>query len=305
MRQVTSPPTRSGSRLVARTTTSGQAAQQGGGEPGARVQEMLAVVQDEQQPPLGQLPGQRDLGRPRLGQRHVQHRRDRLRHQLGTRQRRQLDDVDAVGIAVDQPGRGLVGQPGLARAARAGQGQQPGAAKRLADLGQLAPAADEGRLLRPQAFLDAVSAGELAASGCAAPSPRPRRLAAYPARSTASGEQVPVEPPGRRLGVSGVLLGQRLAESVEHRQGLVPTAARRQGRHQRPLRALVEGVGGGHRARDARPPGRARPASDSTSAYSTSRPRWRSRKASRGPSAQSSNRSSGSRSPRYSSAAAR
>ena len=133
----------------------GAGAQQGGGEPGARVQEMLAVVQDDQQPPLGQLPGQRDLGRPRLGQRHVQHRRDRLRHQLGTRERRQLDDVDAVGIAVGQPGRDLVGQPGLAGAAGAGQGEQSRAAERLADLGKLAPAADEGRLLRPQAFRDA------------------------------------------------------------------------------------------------------------------------------------------------------
>ena len=130
------------------------AAQQGGGEAGARVQEMLAVVQDQQQPPLGQLPGQRDLGRPGLGQRHVEHRRDRLGHQLGTRQRRQLDHVDAVGIAVDQPGRGLVGEPGLAGAAGAGQGEQPGAAEGLADLGELAPAADEGRLLRPQALPD-------------------------------------------------------------------------------------------------------------------------------------------------------
>jgi hypothetical protein len=60
-----------------------------------------------------------------------------LRHQLGTRERRQLDDVDAVGVAVDQPDRGLVGQPGLARAAGAGQGEQSGAAERLADLGEL------------------------------------------------------------------------------------------------------------------------------------------------------------------------
>ena len=85
---------------------------------------------------------------PGLGQRHVQHRRDRLRHQLGTRQRRQLDDVDAVGVAVGQPGRDLVGEPGLAGAAGAGQGQQSSAAERLDDLGELASAADEGRLLR-------------------------------------------------------------------------------------------------------------------------------------------------------------
>jgi hypothetical protein len=64
------------------------------------------------------------------------------------------------------------------------------------------------------------------------------------------GEQVPVEPPGRRLRVRGILRGQRLAEPVEHRQGLVAAAAPRHGRHQRPVRALVEGVGGGYDARD-------------------------------------------------------
>ena len=80
--------------------------------------------------------------------------------------------------------------------------------------------------------------------------PRPRPPAASPAGASRGGEQVPVEPPGRRLGVGGVLLGQRLAEPVERRQGLVPAAARGQGRHQRPVRALVEGVGGGHGADD-------------------------------------------------------
>jgi hypothetical protein len=39
----------------------------GGGEQGAGGQQMLAVVQDDQQPLLGQLPSQRDLGRPVSG----------------------------------------------------------------------------------------------------------------------------------------------------------------------------------------------------------------------------------------------
>jgi hypothetical protein len=63
-------------------------------------------------------------------------------------------------------------------------------------------------------------------------------------------EKVPVEPTGCRLRIGGVLLGQGLAEPVEHRQGLVAAAARRQGRHQRPLCALMKGVSGGRGAGD-------------------------------------------------------
>ena len=206
---------------------------------------MLAVVQDQQQPPLGQLPGQRHLGRPRLGQRQVQHRRHRLRHQLGTRQRRQLGDVDAVGVAFCQPARGLVREPGLARAARAGQGEQSGAAKRPVDLGELSPAPDKGGLLRPQTVLGARRSGR--------DRPRwrhhPDRRGGF-RRGVLGAEQLTVEPPGRRLGVGGVLLSQRLPEPIKRRQRLVPTTARGQGRHQHPVRPLVEGIGGGHRPHD-------------------------------------------------------
>ena len=99
------------------------------------------------------------------------------------------------------------------------------------------------------------------------------------------GEQVPVEPPGRRLGVGGVLLGQRLAGA-----GRTPPGPRT-GDRSPPGPSSASGArprGRGRRRsrrRRCRPPGCARPASDNTSAYSTSRPRWRSRKASRGPSA--------------------
>jgi hypothetical protein len=94
------------------------------------------------------------------------------------------------------------------------------------------------------------SASVVSSSGAVPPRRRDpaRRRRRRP--EVARGEQVPVQPPGRRFGLGGVLLGQRLAEPVERRQGLVPAAARGQCRHQRPVRALIERVGGGHGADD-------------------------------------------------------
>ena len=62
------------------------AAQHFRGQPRARVQQMFAVVQDQQQAAVRHLPGQRELGGFRAGNRHVQHRRHRVRDQLRPRQ---------------------------------------------------------------------------------------------------------------------------------------------------------------------------------------------------------------------------
>src|ERR1700742_3433881 len=58
--------------------------------------------------------------------------------------------MDPVGVAAAQPGGNLAREPRLARAARPGQGQQARAPERLRDLGDLASATDEGRLLQGQ-----------------------------------------------------------------------------------------------------------------------------------------------------------
>jgi len=77
----------------------------------------------------------------------VQGVQQRRREQAGRRQRRQVDEMHAVGEAVRLAARGLDGQPGLADTAGAEHGQQ--AAGRVSQpagyLAQLGREADEGR----------------------------------------------------------------------------------------------------------------------------------------------------------------
>jgi hypothetical protein len=87
-------------------------------------------------------------------------------------------------------------------------------------------------------------------SGRGASWPARARPPAAPPEGVAGGQQPAVEPPGRRLRVGGVLLGEGLTEPVERSQRLVAAAAGGQRRHQRPVRALVDGVRGDHRACD-------------------------------------------------------
>ena len=55
----------------------------------------------------------------------------------------QLDQAGAVGELADDPGRRAQRDAGLADAARAGDGDQPGGAEQAGQLGQLAVPADE------------------------------------------------------------------------------------------------------------------------------------------------------------------
>ena len=109
-----SPPTPSGSRLVASTPTVGHDAEPAE-QLGRRVQQMLAVVQDHQQPPAPQVVDHAVDQRPALLQ--AQRRCDRVRHRPSVRHRRQLAQPHPVGeLSATRPRR-LQRQAGLAHAA--------------------------------------------------------------------------------------------------------------------------------------------------------------------------------------------
>ena len=96
-RQVTSPGTRSGSRLVASTVRFGAVAEQSLDEVRDRLDQVLAVVEQKQLPAIADVPGERDLRRPVGGQPRVQRLGDRGPDQLGLSERRQLHRPDPVG----------------------------------------------------------------------------------------------------------------------------------------------------------------------------------------------------------------
>ena len=61
---------------------------------------------------------------------HAEGLRDRRQDEAGVRERRKVDEEDAVGKVVEELGRGLLRQPRLARAAGAGQGDDPASGRR-------------------------------------------------------------------------------------------------------------------------------------------------------------------------------
>ena len=124
------------------------AAQQRVGELGARVDEMLAVVQQHQQAALADRLDERGEQRPARLAVHAEHAGDGDGDEIGIVQRGEIREPHPVPGPVQQPGRGLQAEPGLARAARAGQRDQPGAAEQAAHLGELGVPADEARHLR-------------------------------------------------------------------------------------------------------------------------------------------------------------
>ncbi len=122
-------------------------AEQSLGEARDRLDQVLAVVEQEQQPAIADVPGERDLRRPVGGQPRVQRLCDRRPDQLGLPERRQLDRPDPVGKVLGPLPGELQRQPGLAAAAGSGQGEEPRVAQQRRGLGQLALAADEARQL--------------------------------------------------------------------------------------------------------------------------------------------------------------
>ena len=116
---------------------------------GARLQEMLAVVQDDQQTAVPDRFCQRFQNGVSGLFLDSQNGCDGLRDHPGIGDRRELDQPNAVGVIVQHVGGRLQGQPRLAQAARAKQRHQPPFLQRAPDFGQLALTTDErGHLLR-------------------------------------------------------------------------------------------------------------------------------------------------------------
>ena len=124
--------------------------EQGVGELGARVDDVLAVVEQHQQGALADRVGQRGDQRLVGVRGDAEHVGDRDRYQVLVVQRGEIGEPDAVPRAVQQPGRDLEPEPGLARPARAGERDQAGGGDQPAYLGQLGVAADEARHLGRQ-----------------------------------------------------------------------------------------------------------------------------------------------------------
>ena len=77
------------------------------GQAGTRVDQVLAVVENDQRIASGQMRGQRLHGRARPGDRHADGQRRRLRHERGIAEIRQIDKPSAVGQLRQRPGGGL------------------------------------------------------------------------------------------------------------------------------------------------------------------------------------------------------
>ncbi len=125
-------------------------------ERGCRLDEVLEVVEDEQQPLLGEevLEALSDRGRAALPE--SERLRDRGQDERGIGDRRQRDEEHALGEVLDELGGSLQREPGLARAARPGERQQTHVLppQSLGDRSQLALAPDQrcgldGQVRRP------------------------------------------------------------------------------------------------------------------------------------------------------------
>ena len=116
-------------RLAARgqDAHAGPGAQNLLGQAGARVDQVLAVVENEQRLARGQMRHERLQGRARCGDRHADGQRRRLRHERGVAEARQVDEPSAVGQLRQRVRRDLERQPRLAAAPGAGERHEPGA----------------------------------------------------------------------------------------------------------------------------------------------------------------------------------
>ena len=140
----------SGSRLDARIVTPGAACQQLPREFGARVHNVLAIVEHEQEAPVArELEQCLEHRMPRVFL-HAERGGHRLRHQPGIADRREFDQPHAVRIIVEHLCRHLQRQARLAEASAAQQRQEPRLAEQPGDFGEFALARDERRQLLRQ-----------------------------------------------------------------------------------------------------------------------------------------------------------
>ena len=124
-------PSDPGRRRAARTTSAAR-----------RVEQVLAVVQHQQHLPVADEPQQRVHRRAARLVGQAERAGGRDRHHVGIGDRRQIDVPDAVAEFGGDLGRDLHRQPGLARPAGTGQGDQP-------VVGQESRAARRSALARP------------------------------------------------------------------------------------------------------------------------------------------------------------
>ncbi|HZQ57169.1 MAG TPA: hypothetical protein VFA84_04000 [Acidimicrobiales bacterium] len=119
-------------------------------ERGDRAEQVLAVVEDQQQPPFAEEVEESPLrGRPRPLL-EAKRRHDRFLHCVRGRDRRQFDEPCAIREGRDNVGRQLHGHPCLPDAADAGQREDAGLFQRLGVLDELAFPPDETRRLHGQ-----------------------------------------------------------------------------------------------------------------------------------------------------------
>ena len=119
-------------------------------EDGARIDQMLTVVEHEQQSSRRQVVAENAGQRPSGLLPYLESSGHGLCHQGRIGQRRQLDQPDPVVEDLHQLAGRDQREPGLSRAARAGQADQSVLPEQTSDLGELRLAADEAADLRGQ-----------------------------------------------------------------------------------------------------------------------------------------------------------
>ncbi len=107
------------------------------------MEQVLAVVEDEEHVPVLEMAHQRFAHRPAGGFLNPQRARHRLRHEPRVTQRGELDQPDAVGKIFADFGGELERQPALADAADAEQREQARVGEELRHLRHLGIAPDE------------------------------------------------------------------------------------------------------------------------------------------------------------------
>ncbi len=120
-----------------------RAGDQGLGQHRAGVDQVLAAVEDKQQPAAAELVEQLLSPGAWPGPWQPERAGDRVRHQPRVAHPGQLDQAGTVGEAWLRPGRRPQRQPGLADAGRPGHGDQPGARQQLVQPGKLRLPADK------------------------------------------------------------------------------------------------------------------------------------------------------------------
>lgn len=113
----------------------------------ARVDQVLAVVEHDEEPPPQQVVGERLADVPAGLLAHPENVGHRFRDELRIRQRSEVDKPSAVGKVAEKLGPHLQREPRLAHAAGSRERHEPGLGQRIADAGDVVVPPDECRCL--------------------------------------------------------------------------------------------------------------------------------------------------------------